>query len=84
MAEPETVDSCQKCYFYRTAGRASAARNAYGTCRVRSPLAGGGWPVVNADDWCGEFSAEKPKEGGLLRVLWAIHDKLERYLEALI
>jgi hypothetical protein len=32
------------------------------SCRIYPPSQGCGWfPIVNADDWCGSWSAEVPK-----------------------
>ena len=78
------ADQCSECYSFKAAGRPTGHINAaYGTCRVRPPLSNGGWPAVNVVDWCGEFSKEKPKEGGLLKVMWAIYDMLANIRDSL-
>jgi hypothetical protein len=62
----EKPDICCRCRYY------SDECSISGWCRRHSPVvlcnAGYGiethWPVVQADNWCGEFEPRQPAEGG--------------------
>ena len=59
MSKPQ----CQNCLWFEPAG----AVRPFGDCRIHAPIAsqddhgsaGGWWPVVKEDHWCGEFTPTK-------------------------
>lgn len=58
------TDACKACAFYEDhTGNSHEVENA-GLCHFNPPIAQpeadkrGLWPVVKADDWCGQFEAQ--------------------------
>lgn len=65
-AHTTTTTNCDSCIFFEehVVNAAQTADDA-GLCRFNPPVtqpkpdARGLWPVVKADDWCGQFTAER-------------------------
>lgn len=60
---PERV-RCDDCFY----GDEIAGGSGRHLCRRRAPVASDAWPVVEADDWCGEGVREYGDDGDRLHV----------------
>lgn len=54
---------CKKCIHFaeKPAPEDERTHAIVGRCRRRAPVTEIGWPVVYADDWCGEFKLNEEK-----------------------